>query len=60
MAILASEISNCVSDGLELFEPDWLRALREDSARLFLDFAQLPWLFVFIGGCLLPGLGEAR
>jgi membrane protease YdiL (CAAX protease family) len=58
LAIAASEVGNCVSAALDLFEPQWLRALRESGADLFLTFAQLPWWFVFVGGCLLPGLGE--
>jgi membrane protease YdiL (CAAX protease family) len=58
LAIVASEIGNCVSGVLDLVEPDWLRSIRESGAELFLMFVHLPWWFVFVGGCLLPGLGE--
>lgn len=58
LAVLASEVTNCVGALMQQFEADWLRQFHETTAELFNHFVSQPWWFVFIGGCLLPGLGE--
>ena len=58
LAVLASEVTNCVGALMQQFEADWLRQFHETTAELFNRFVSQPWWFVFIGGCLLPGLGE--
>lgn len=58
LAVLASEVTNCVGDLLRQFEADWLRALHETGGEVFQQFASMPSWLVFLGGCLLPGLGE--
>lgn len=46
-ALLASEVTNCVSEVLPNISMD-----------LFGDFAQESWWLVFVAACLFPGLGE--
>ena len=58
LAILASEVGNCVADLLPMIEPDWLREFRESNGEMFADFVSQPWLLVFLGGCVFPGIGE--
>jgi membrane protease YdiL (CAAX protease family) len=58
LAVIASEVGNCVSDLIPVLDAPWLRDFRERNSELFAQFLQLPWIVVFIGGCLLPGLGE--
>jgi len=58
LAVLASEVTNCVGDVMKQFEADWLTEFHNAGAELFERFVSLPWLLVFVGGCLLPGLGE--
>ena len=58
LAVLASEVTNCVGALMQQFEADWLTAYHEKSAEMFQRFVSQPWWFVFVSGCLLPGLGE--
>ncbi len=58
LAVLASEVTNCVGALMQQFESDWLRDLHEKKAEMFLQFVSQPWWFVFVSACLLPGLGE--
>lgn len=58
LAVLASEVANCVDDLVRQFEADWLRTFREMNGEMFSEFVALPAWLVFLGGCLFPGLGE--
>ncbi len=57
-AVLASEVTNCVTDVLQSYEIELLRTLNEKGGEVFLRFASRPAWLVFLGACLLPGLGE--
>jgi len=58
LAVLASEVTNCVGALLDVLELGLLSELRETGGELFGQFAAMPAWLVFLGGCLLPGLGE--
>jgi len=58
LGVLASEVTNLVSMVVPLIEPDFFRVIRESNIEMFTAVAQQSWWFVFISGCLLPGLGE--
>jgi membrane protease YdiL (CAAX protease family) len=58
LAVLASEVTNCVDHLLRQFQVDWLSEFHEQNADMFLGFVSQPWWFVFVSACLLPGLGE--
>jgi membrane protease YdiL (CAAX protease family) len=58
LALVASEVSNCMSLTLDLFQPDWLENFTQENSQVFADFAQQSWIVVFLGACLLPGVGE--
>ncbi len=58
LGILASEVTNCVGVLLENLEIPLLEAFRQTGSEVFGQFVLLPGWLVFVGGCLLPGLGE--
>lgn len=58
LAVLATEVTNCVGLLFQQFEAEWLQKFRENNGEAFSEFVALPGWLVFLGGCLLPGLGE--
>ena len=58
LATLASELTNLASLVVPVFEPMFLRAFREANQQMFAQAIETSWLLVFIGGCVLPGIGE--
>ena len=58
LAIVASEVGNLASELVTALGIDLLESLRESNSELFSDFVHQSWWLVFIGGCVLPGLGE--
>ena len=58
LAIIASEVGNLASELVTALGIDLLESLRESNSELFSDFVHQSWWLVFIGGCVLPGLGE--
>lgn len=58
LAIVASEASNWASELVSALDIDLLESLRESNSEMFADFVNQFWVLIFVGGCLLPGIGE--
>jgi membrane protease YdiL (CAAX protease family) len=58
VAVVASEFTNCVDAVLCQFNIKWLDELRTTGEQAFGEFVKMPFIVVFVAGCLLPGLGE--
>jgi membrane protease YdiL (CAAX protease family) len=58
MAVITSEFANWIELGVRQVEHEWLHEFRLAGREGILALNQLPWWWVILFGCVIPGFGE--